>query len=74
MAFDLIDLGHKEKYFLICIDHFTRYQTAEISNNRLTRIAESIKGWCVGGKLPYEIITNNGTEFKGEFNSLFREL
>lgn len=63
VGMDLLDLGGKEGYILICIDYFSRYLLAEkLANKGAQSVMLVLEKWCENNK-PEAIVTDHGKEF-----------
>nr|AHW68394.1 hypothetical protein NP_09H07 [Nosema pernyi] len=69
---DLIEFREEKCFVVVAIDYFTRRVWAKVIRSKESfRIVEFVKSICSEGKVPEEIITDNGKEF---CNSEFRQL
>lgn len=67
VALDLIDLRNEGKYILVVIDYFSRYMQAKVLDTKDAQSIEgTIRGWCIYGYIPEELITDNDKEFCNE--------
>ena len=72
----LNDGVEEERYVLVMMDHFTKYVIlCALMNKRAATVARKVRKHllCTFG-VPRRIITDNGSEFKGQFDELCEEV